>query len=83
MIPGFPGSCSTRSIRIYSDIKNKEERNYAIVLTSMSEHKESNKGNKELEYSRDNDEKNQLFLQNMIIPSDINDIQPRDTQVWN
>ena len=49
----------------------------------MSEQEESNKVNKELEDSRDNDENNQNFLQKMIIPSDINDIQPRATQVWN
>ena len=49
----------------------------------MSGQEESNKVNKELEDSRDNDENNQTFLQKMIIPSDINDIQPRATQVWN
>ena len=31
---------------MYSDIKNKEDINYAMLLTSMSEHKESNKVNK-------------------------------------
>ena len=53
-----------------------------MVTTSMMEHKEANKVNKELEYSCDNDENNQPFLQKMIIPSDLNDIQPRTTQVW-
>ena len=38
---------------------------------------------KELKYSRDNAEINQPFLKNMNIPSDLNDIQPRATQVWN
>ena len=54
-----------------------------MLLTSMSEHEEANKVNKELEKSRDNDDNNQPILQKMIIPSDINDFQPRSTQVWN
>ena len=29
--------------RMYSDIKNKEERNYAMLLTIISEQEESNK----------------------------------------
>ena len=33
-----------------------------MVLKSMSEHKESNKVNKELKDSHENDEKNQPFL---------------------
>ena len=49
----------------------------------MSEHEESNKVNKELKYSCDNDENNQPLLKIIIIPSDINDIQPRATQLWN
>ena len=39
--------------------------------------------NKEIEGSRDNNDKNQPFMQKRIIPSDLNDIQPRATQVWN
>ena len=54
-----------------------------MLLTSMSEHEESNKVNKELKYSRDNDDKNQPSLKIMIIPYDINDIQPRATQLCN
>ena len=54
-----------------------------MLLTSMSEHEESKKVNKELGDSCDHDENNQHFLQKIIIPSDINDIQPRSTQVWN
>ena len=49
----------------------------------MSEHEKSNKSNKELKDSWDNDEKNQPFLQKMISPSDINGIQTEATQVWN
>ena len=43
--------------RMCSNIKNKEHTNAAVVLTIMSEHEESNKLNKELENSCDNDEK--------------------------
>ena len=52
-----------------------------MVLTSMPEHEEADKLNKELKDSRDNEENNQPFLQKMIIPSDLNYIQLRDTQV--
>ena len=68
---------------MYSDIKNKEEIISAVVLTIMSEHEESKKVNKELEDSRDNDENNQTFLQKVIIPSDLNNIQPRSILAWN
>ena len=54
-----------------------------MLLTSMSEHEQSKKLNKELDDSRDNAEKNQPFLQNMNIPSDLYDIQPIATQVCN
>ena len=68
---------------MYSYIKNKEELNTAMLLTSMSEHKESNIVNKELEDLRDHYDKNQPILKGNIIPSDLNDIKPRATQVWN
>ena len=54
-----------------------------MLLTSMSEYKEANKVNEELEDSRDKDNENQHILQKMTIPSDLNDIKPRATQVWN
>ena len=54
-----------------------------MVLISMSEHEEANKVTEELKDSCDNDENNQPFLQKMTIPSDLNDIQPRSTQVCN
>ena len=57
--------------------------NSSVILTSMSEHEQSNKVNKELEDSQDNDEYNQPFLQNMNIPSDLNDIQPIANHIWN
>ena len=54
-----------------------------MIIESTSEHRQARKVNKELEDSRDNAENNQPFLQNMNIPFDLNDIQPRATQVWN
>ena len=68
---------------VYSDIKNKEEKNASMILTSMSEHEESKKVNEELEDSCGKDDKNWPIFQKIIVPSDINDIQPRATQVWN
>ena len=68
--------------RMYSYIKRKEEINSAMLITSISEHEEYKKVKKELEYSRDKDDNNQPILQKMIIPSDLNDIQPRSTLVW-
>ena len=48
--------------RMYINIKNKEEINAYMLLASMSKHKEANKVKKELEDSRDNDDKNQPIL---------------------
>ena len=59
---------------MYRDINNKEERSSAMIITSMSEHEQSKKLNKELGDTRDNTENNQKFLQNMNIPSDLNGI---------
>ena len=68
-----------KTYHMYGDTKNKEQRNSAMLITSMSEHEEANKLNEELEDSRDNDDVNQPILQKIIIPSDINYIQPRAT----
>ena len=54
-----------------------------MLLTSMSEHKEAKKVNKELEDSQVNVENNQRLLQNMNIPTEFSGIQQRATQVWN
>ena len=54
-----------------------------MLLTSISEHEEANKVNKELKDSRDNDDNNLSILQKMIIPSELNYIQPIATQVGN
>ena len=69
--------------RMYSDINKKEEINAAMLLTRMSEHKEANKVNKYRKDSHDNDDNNQPILKKMTTPSDLNDIQPRTTQVWD
>ena len=53
-----------------------------MLLKIMSEHKEYNKVNEELEDSCDKDDNNQPILLKMTIPSDLNDIQPRAIQVW-
>ena len=81
--PMTTGFMLHKTYHMYGDTKNKEQINSAMLITSMSEHKEANKLNEELEDSRDNDDVNQPILQKIIIPSDINDIQPRSTQVWN
>ena len=54
-----------------------------MILTSMSEHEEEYKVNEELEDSLDNGDNNQPILKKMIIPSYLNDIQPRATQICN
>ena len=48
--------------RFFYNINSKEEINDAMILTSMSEHEQAKKLNKELEDSQDNTENNQLFL---------------------
>ena len=53
---------------IYIDIKNKEEINVDILLTSMSTHEEANKINEELKDSRDNDDNNKPILQKHYHP---------------
>ena len=53
---------------MYSDIKNKEEINSGMLLTSMSEHEEANKVNEELKDSRDNDDNNKPILQKHYHP---------------
>ena len=50
---------------VYSDIKNKEDRNTSLLLTIMSEPEESNKVNEEIKDSHDNDDNNQPILQKL------------------
>ena len=42
---------------MYCDINNKEERNSAMIIKIISEHKQANKTNKELKESWDNAKK--------------------------
>ena len=68
---------------MYNNVNKKEEIGTAMVLTSTTEHEEDNKVNKKIKDSRNNDENNQPLLQKMIIQFDLNEIQPRTTQVFN
>ena len=61
---------------VYSDIKNKEEINAALLLTSMSDHEDINKIRETKLNSHDNHHRT-IFL------PDLHHIQPRATQVWN
>ena len=54
-----------------------------MLLTRMSDHQKDKKVNKNIKESQDKTENNQPLLQNMNIPSKLNDIQPSATQVWN
>ena len=47
---------------MYLDKNNKEERNSAMLLSSISEHEQAKKVNKNIEVSRYKDENNQPFL---------------------
>ena len=68
---------------MYHYIKNKEESNYSMLIAIMEENEQGKKKNDKVEDSRDKIDKNQPLLQNMNIPYDLNEIQPRATQVWN
>ena len=47
---------------MYCNINNKDERSSDVILTSMSEHEQSNILNKEIDDSQDNAKNNQPFL---------------------
>ena len=49
--------------RMYINSKNKEEINTDVIIKRMSEHEESNKVNKELKDSHDNDNNNRPILE--------------------
>ena len=61
---------------MYSDIKNKEEINAALLLTSMSDHEDINKVMETTLNLHDN-------CRRTIFPPDLHQIQPRATQVWS
>ena len=68
---------------MYSDINNKEEKNAALLLTSMSDHEDINKVRKTTVNSHKNHQ-NEFPLQvRTIVPPELHKIQPRATQVWN
>ena len=46
---------------MYSDIRNKEERGYVMLLKSMPEHKQSNTVKQKLEESWDKTEKINIY----------------------
>ena len=68
---------------MYSDINDKEETNDALLLTSMSDHKDMNKFSKITINSYDNHQNEFPFQVRTVFPPDLHQIRPRATQVWN
>ena len=68
---------------MYSDIKNKEETNAALLLTSLSDHEDTNKVRETTVKSNDNHHNGFPFQVRTIVPPNLHQIQPRATQVWN
>ena len=68
---------------MYSDIKNKEETNADLMLTSKLDHKDINQISKTTVKSHENYQKEFNFQVRRIVPPEIHQIRPRDTQVWN
>ena len=67
---------------MYSDIKNKEETNTALLLTSMSYHKDINKVSETIVDSHEIHHNEYPFQVQTIVPPNLHQIQPRATQVW-
>ena len=68
---------------MYSDIRNKKERNANLLITSMSYHEDINKVSETTVNSHENHQ-NKIHLQvRTIVPPDFHHIQPRATQVLN
>ena len=68
---------------MYSDIKNKEEINAAMMIPSMSDHKDINKVSETTVNSHENHHNEYHFQVQTIAPPDLDQIQPRATKVWN
>ena len=68
---------------MYSDIKNKEETNVALLLTSISDHRDINEVSETTLNSHDNHQNEFTFQVRMIVQTNLHHIQPRATQVWN
>ena len=68
---------------MYSDIKNKEEINAALLLTIISDHEYINKVSKTQVNSHENHQNEFTLRVRKIFPPNLHQIQPRETQVWN
>ena len=68
---------------MYSDIKNKEETNSALLITRMSDHKDIKKVSKTTVKSHDNHPNEFPFRVKTIVPPNLRQVQSRSTQVWN
>ena len=68
---------------MYSDIKNKEEKNVDFMINTMSYHEDINKVSKTTVNSHENHHNEYPFQGRTIFPPDLHQIQPRATQVWN
>ena len=62
---------------MYSDIKNTEETNAALMLTIMTDYKDMNKVSKTTVNSHDNHHNKFTFHLRMIVPPDLHHIQPK------
>ena len=67
---------------VYSDIKNKE-KNMAVLLTRIPDHKDMNKVSKTTVKSHENHQNKFPFQLITIVPPNLHQIQPRATQVWD
>ena len=68
---------------MYIDINNKEGVNTALLLTSMSDHKDMSKVSETTVNTHENHQNTFPFQVRTILPPDLHQIQPRATQVWN
>ena len=68
---------------LYSDIKNKEEKNTDLMLTSISDHEDINKVSKTKLISHGNHHNKYPFQVRTIVLPDLHQIQLRATQVCN
>ena len=68
---------------MYSDINNKEEKNAALLLTIISDHKDISKVIKTAVNSYDNHQNEFNFQLITIVPPNLRQIQLKSTQVWN
>ena len=67
---------------MYGNINNTEEKNTALLLTSMSYYKYTNKVYQNNSKLHDNHQNEFTFQVRPIVPPELRQIQPRATQVW-